>query len=67
MSKGISLRINNTISGYSSGSIFTYSDFSLPKGNEFALAKSLSRLVKKGEIVRLEKGKYYKPDRKSVV
>ena len=65
MSKGISLRINNTISGYSSGSIFTYSDFSLPKGNEFALAKSLSRLVKKGEIVRLEKGKYYKPRKTS--
>ena len=65
MNKSISSKINNTISSYSPGSIFTYSDFSLPKENQFALAQSLSRLAKKGEIVRVEKGKYCKPRKTS--
>ena len=65
MAGSISSKINNTISSYSSGNIFTYSDFNLPKENELALAKSLSRLVKKGEIVRIEKGKYYRPRKTS--
>ena len=65
MAGSISSKINNTISSYSSGNIFTYSDFNLPKENELALAKSLSRLVKKGEIVRIEKGKYYSPRKTS--
>lgn len=62
MSSGsISSKINTTINSYSPGSILTYSSFNIPKEKELALAKSLSRLEKKGEIVRLEKGKYYKP------
>jgi hypothetical protein len=65
MAGSISSKINNTISSYSSGNIFTYSDFNLPKENELALAKTLSRLVKKGEIVRIEKGKYYRPRKTS--
>ncbi len=65
MTTSIASRINNTISSYSPGIIFTYSDFSLPKENEFALAQSLSRLAKKGEIVRVEKGKYCKPRKTS--
>lgn len=65
MAGSISSKINITISSYSSGNIFTYSDFNLPKENELALAKTLSRLVKKGEIVRIEKGKYYRPRKTS--
>ena len=57
----ISTRISNTIGTYSPGSIFTYSDFNFPKEKALALAKSLSRLAEKGDIVRIGKGKYYKP------
>jgi Family of unknown function (DUF6088) len=35
--------------------------FPIGKENELSLAKSLSRLAKSGKIVRLSKGKYYKP------
>lgn len=54
-------RISNTINRYLPGNIFTYADFNVPKQKKLALAKSLSRLEKKGEIVRMEKGKYYRP------
>lgn len=43
------------------GEVFDYSGFALEKRNELSLAKSLSRLAQSGEIVRLSKGKYYKP------
>ena len=65
MNTNITSRINNIISSYTPGSIFTYSDFSLPKENEFALAQALCRLTKRGEIVRVEKGKYCKPRKTS--
>ena len=65
MNTSIASRINNTISNFYPGIIFTYSDFNLSKENEIALAQSLSRLAKKGEIVRVEKGKYSKPRKTS--
>ena len=43
------------------GAIFGYSRFNLRKSEEMSLAKALSRLTKEGAIVRLAKGKYYKP------
>ncbi|MBS1491427.1 MAG: hypothetical protein JSS93_12950 [Bacteroidetes bacterium] len=43
------------------GEVFAYSNFNLDKSEELSLAKSLSRLTKEGAIVRLAKGKYYKP------
>lgn len=43
------------------GEVFAYSNFNLDKSEELSLAKSLSRLAKEGAIVRLAKGKYYKP------
>lgn len=43
------------------GTIFGYSRFNLKKTEEISLAKALSRLAKEGAIVRLAKGKYYKP------
>lgn len=57
----ISGKINSLINSTSPGIIFTYSDFNISKEKEVALAKSLSRLSKSGTIVRLSKGKYYKP------
>ena len=43
------------------GEVFGYSNFNVPKEEELSLAKSLSRLAKSGVIVRVSKGKYYKP------
>ncbi len=43
------------------GEVFAYSSFNLDKSEDLSLAKSLSRLSKEGAIVRLAKGKYYKP------
>ena len=37
MKNSITSRVNNTISSYTPGRIFSYSDFNFPKGNEFAL------------------------------
>lgn len=45
-----------------SGAIFGYSGFNLGKSAEMSLAKALSRLAKEGVLVRLAKGKYYKPE-----
>ena len=56
----IAKMIKNKIKKLEEGSIITYDDFS--KANNFqAVALTLSRLAKEGEIVRLQKGKYYIP------
>ena len=60
-SKSISKIIEDRINNLQPGKIITYDDFDLPKDAAIALAKSLSRLVKCGELVRLSKGKFYKP------
>lgn len=43
------------------GKVFNYSFFSDIKGNSLAIAKSLSRMAKDGQIARLSRGNYYKP------
>ncbi len=43
------------------GEVFAYSSFNLDKSEDLSLAKSLSRLTKEGAIIRLARGKYYKP------
>lgn len=43
------------------GEVFGYSSFNLKGSEEVSLAKSLSRLARQGAIVRLERGRYYKP------
>lgn len=53
--------IKRKVSSIQAGEVFNYSSFLGNKNNEQAVVKALSRLAKKGEIVRLEKGKYYKP------
>jgi hypothetical protein len=54
-------KIRRTLASVSDGEIFDYGRFAVDEGQESALTKALSRLAKSGEIVRLEKGKYYKP------
>lgn len=54
-------KIKRTLASVSEGEVFDYGRFAMSEGQEFALTKALSRLAKSGEIMRLEKGKYYKP------
>ena len=49
------------IASYSNGVIFTLSDFKLEPKYDLALAKILSRMSLKGELKKVSKGKYYKP------
>jgi hypothetical protein len=49
------------IDRFKSGYVFTYNDFFISVDKVNALKKALSRLVASGKIVRLSKGKYYKP------
>jgi len=51
----------NKIDRFKIGYVFTYDDFSLPVDRIDALKKVLSRLAESGKIVRLSKGRYYKP------
>jgi hypothetical protein len=53
--------VSNRIDRFKSGYVFTYNDFSIPVDKVNALKKVLSRLVSSGKIIRLSKGKYYKP------
>ncbi len=54
--------IRNTIGRFPKGYIFTYIDFIYKVKNKEALIKALNRLAASGRIVKLAKGKYYKPD-----
>ena len=54
--------IKNSIARFPKGYIFTYGDFSEEVKSKEALAKALNRLVAAGKIVKLAKGKYYKPE-----
>ena len=53
--------ITNKINRLKAGYVFTYDYFSIPVENTNALKKALSRMVESGKIVRLSKGKFYKP------
>ena len=53
--------VTNKIDRFKVGYVFTYKDFSLPVVKINALKKVLSRLTKSGKIVRMSKGRYYKP------
>lgn len=62
MSNGsVANTIKRGLSAIAEGEVFNYTRFPINKDNDQAVVKALSRLVKKGEIVRVEKGKYYKP------
>lgn len=53
--------IRKKIGKMAPGAVFGYSRFNFGKSGEISLAKALSRLAKEGAIVRIAKGKYYKP------
>jgi hypothetical protein len=58
VSKYISLTIDSLPKGY----IFTYADFDWEQNSMEAIIKALNRLVASGRIVKLSKGKFYKPE-----
>lgn len=45
------------------GYVFTYNDFDVPVSNKEAVIKALNRLVSKGKINKISKGKFYKPEK----
>ena len=59
----ISNDIKNIIQSFPEGRVFSISDFAIDPQYDMALAKLLSRMSAKGEIKKIAKGKYYKPQR----
>lgn len=57
----ISKTVSNRINEIEPGKLFRYSDFNVSPAKFAALAATLSRLARRGEIARLRKGQYYKP------
>lgn len=58
ISEYISLTIDRLPKGY----IFTYADFITDVNKKEAIIKALNRMVASGKIMKLAKGKYYKPE-----
>ena len=54
----ISLTIDRMPKGY----VFTYNDFTSEVNLKEAIIKALNRMAESGKIVKLAKGKYYKPE-----
>ncbi len=54
--------IEDTIDRLPFGYVFTYSDFNIEVNQKEAAIKHLNRLTKSGCLVKLSKGKYYKPE-----
>ncbi len=57
-SEYISLTIDRLPKGY----VFTYADFITEVNKKEAVIKALNRMVASGKIMKLAKGKYYKPE-----
>lgn len=51
-----------TIDRLPKGYVFTYADFTTEVNKKEAVIKALNRMVVSGKIVKLAKGKYYKPE-----
>jgi hypothetical protein len=58
----ISDYISFTIDRYPKGYIFTYADFVTEVNKKEAVIKALNRMSDSGRIMKLSKGKYYKPE-----
>ncbi|MCC7332037.1 MAG: hypothetical protein IT232_05440 [Flavobacteriales bacterium] len=58
----VSEYISFTIDRLPKGYIFTYSDFDTEQNSKEAIIKALNRLANSGKIVKLAKGKFYKPE-----
>ncbi|RYY39021.1 MAG: hypothetical protein EOO08_12150 [Chitinophagaceae bacterium] len=61
MDAKVSYRVKRSLSSIPDGEVFNYRRFASQIESEQAIVQALSRLSKKGEIVRLGKGQYYKP------
>jgi hypothetical protein len=55
--------IANTINRFPRGYVFTYEDFNIEVKKKEAVIKALNRMAKSGNISKLSKGKYYKPEK----
>src|SRR5690554_3986236 len=53
----------NKVERLPNGCIFTYNDFNLPVESKEAAIKALNRLVEKGKLKKISKGKFYKPEK----
>jgi len=53
--------VANTIDRFPTDYIFTYTDFNIDVNRKDAVVKALNRMVAKGKITKLSKGKFYKP------
>lgn len=58
----VSDKINKIINRLPKGYVFTYTDFYAEVKAKEAIIKALNRMAAKGKIVKLAKGKYYKPE-----
>ncbi len=54
--------ITNKIERLPKGYIFTYADFTTEVDKKEAVIKALNRMVASGRLVKLSRGKYYKPE-----
>jgi hypothetical protein len=54
-------KIKNTIKGFADGFVFTAEDFPIPPDKQNTVTKVLNNLVAAGQIRRLCKGRFYKP------
>lgn len=52
----------NSIDRLPKGCVFTYADFVTPLNKKEAVIKALNRMAAAGRIVKLAKGKFYKPE-----
>jgi predicted transcriptional regulator of viral defense system len=55
--------IKNTISKFAEGFVFTAEDFPIPPDKQNTVTKVLSNMVTVGQIRRLCKGRFYKPQK----
>jgi hypothetical protein len=57
----IANKVKTQIDAFKEGYVFSYMDIEGPSKNREAIIKTLNRLVEKGVIDKLAKGKFYKP------
>ena len=51
-----------TIERLPKGYVFTYADFNIEVERKEAVIKALNRMAASGKLVKVAKGKYYKPE-----
>jgi len=63
MIMNVTNEIKNVIATFSDDYVFTASDFDFDTENKNTVVKALNRMVKSNELMKLSKGKFYKPRR----